>query len=146
MRRKVYHSFAEVYNELPPPPESIVNPPAQIQHIDEADSLGDIVDLFSYTRFRNPSSYTDDELLQTIYDKLKVGVKKAGYAMADTAKDLGRLVLESILASLIDRKEEYGEWKAATLMHPEWTEEEKSLEWDRICYEADLRKKQEEFN
>lgn len=141
MRMKVYNSFIEMYNELPPPPEQITNPPAHVRQID-SPSLSDVTSLFSYTK-RSPNSYTDAELFRLVGDKVKRGLKRAGYEVADTAKIIGRLVLESAFSALIGRQEEYAEWKASTLMHPEWSDEERTIEWDRICYESDLRKEEE---
>lgn len=141
MLLKVYNSFSELYNELPPPPDQIVSPPAHVRQID-SPSLSDVTSLFSYTK-RSPNSYTDAELIRLVGDKVKKSVKRAGHEAADTAKLIGKLVLESAFSALIGRQEEYAEWKASILMHPEWSEEEKSLEWDRICYESDLRKEDE---
>lgn len=140
---RIYNSFQELNNELPPPPDSLINPPVQERRVDDR-SFGDINSLFSYTQSRNSDSYTDEQLIKGLVRKIVRGAKKAGSEAADTLATGAKLFISGAMAKAAGLDDEYKTWRAACFIHPEWTKEEQEEVFNQIIKESKARKKKEE--
>lgn len=140
---RIYNSFQELNNELPPPPDILINPPVQERHVDDR-SFADVNSLFSYTKSHNTDSYTDDQLIRGLVRKIVHGAKKAGRETADTLSTGAKLVIGEVLAKAAGLGEEYKTWRAACIIHPEWTQEEQEEVFSQIIRESKARKEEEE--
>ena len=102
--------------------------------------------MFSYTQSRNPDSYTDEQLIKGLVRKIVRGAKKVGRETADTISAGAKLFIGEAIAKAAGFGEEYKTWRAACVIHPEWTQEEQEEVFGQIIREAKAKKEEEEEN
>ena len=143
---RVYNSFQELYNELPPPPEHITNPAPLVRQADDR-SLSDVSRLFSYTQHRGDSSISDSELIHHTghFLKRKAGqLKRAAKRKAkETINSTLTMLLDSLRQKALGREAEDRELAVQMLQHPEWTDEDILEARRRIYAKYDAREQKE---
>ena len=139
---RIYNSFQELNNELPPPPENIVNPPVQERRAEDR-SFSDINSLFSYTRSRNTDQIRNPHPIKSLGRKIASGAKKAGKGAVDTVTSIAKEAAVSSVASAAGLQDEYAMWRAECLVHPEWTRDEQEQALTQIIEESKAKKRKD---